>query len=137
MQDFRKLRVWHLARDLELRVINGITPQAARRVPGLRSQAIRAAGSVSANIVEGCGRPLQTEFLQFLGTALASVNVLQKHLMTASDAKIVSPKVSSALNRTLEVERRMLIALMRTLQEHVAHNENSRRDSMNGGTKRG
>ena len=128
--------MWHLARDLELRVINGITLQAARRVPGLRSQAIRAAGSVSANIVEGCGRPLQTEFLQFLGTALASLNELQKHLMTASDAKILSSIDFSALHRTLEVERRMLIALMRTLQEHIAHNENDRRDRVNGANKR-
>ncbi len=76
---------------------------------------------------------MQTEFLQFLGTSLASLNELQKHLLTASDTHILTSKAAASLYRKIELARRMLISLMRTLQEHIAHEENDRRDQKNGG----
>ena len=132
MQDFKKLRVWHLARDVALRVINGLPSNAARKVPGLRGQAIRAAMSVSANIVEGAGRSKRSEFHQFLEIALASLNELQGHLILAHDSAVLTEDVALGLCRHIEIERRMLIALMRTLQEHIAEEEEQRRKKQRG-----
>ncbi len=47
MQDYKKLRVWHLAQELSLDVIEALSKPAVRRVPGLRNQAVRAANSVA------------------------------------------------------------------------------------------
>jgi four helix bundle protein len=73
MQDFKKLRVWHQARLMALQVVRALPIRAARKVPGLRSQAVRAATSVGANLVEGCARATRTEFLHFTEIALGII----------------------------------------------------------------
>lgn len=55
MQDFRKLRVWHQAKDYCVAVY-GVTagfPPDERY--GMTSQLRRASRSIAANIAEGCG----------------------------------------------------------------------------------
>ena len=126
MQDFKRLRVWHLARDLALRVIEAFPQGVSRRVPGLRSQAIRAATSVAANLAEGCTRSTRSEFLHFVEIALGSLNEVEGHLILARDAGVVAIAVHARLQRRLELLRRMIVSLMRTLQRHIAAEESRR-----------
>ena len=79
------------------------------------------------NIVEGAGRSNRSEFHQFLEIALASLNELQGHLLLARDSAVLPDDVALELSRHIEIERRMLIALMRTLQEHIAEEDDRRR----------
>jgi four helix bundle protein len=127
MQDFKKLRVWHLAQELSVAVIEALSGRAVRRVPGLRNQAVRAANSVAANLAEGCGRPSRAEFLRFVGIAIGSANELEAHLGLASRTSILSAEIHATLKQRLYLVRRMLISLMRALEEQIAIDENQTR----------
>jgi four helix bundle protein len=126
VQDFKRLRVWHLARDLALQVIEALPQGASRRVPGLRSQAIRAATSVAANLAEGCARGTRGEFLHFVEIALGSLNELEGHLLLGRDADVLKIAVHTRLQRRIELLRRMLVSLIRALQRHIAAEESRR-----------
>jgi four helix bundle protein len=81
----------------------------------LRSQIIRAAMSVPANIVEGCNQESAKQFSRFLLIALNSATELEYHLITARDLKLVRGEESlSLLSQTIEV-RKMLHGLRRRL----------------------
>ena len=127
MQDFKRLRVWHLAADLALRVIEAFPQGVSRRVPGLRSQVIRAATSVAANLAEGCTRSTRSEFLHFVEIALGSLNEVEGDLILARDADVLARAIHARLQRQLELLRRMIISLMRTLQRHIAAEESRHR----------
>jgi four helix bundle protein len=129
MQDFKKLRVWHLAHELSVKVIRSLPVRIAREIPGLRNQAIRAATSIAANIAEGCARATRTEFLHFIEIAVGSINELEGHLLLARDAGVLHEAPHLALQRDVDLVRRMLISLMLTLQRHIAADESRSRKS--------
>jgi len=130
MQDVKKLRVWHLAQELGLEVIEALSVPAVRRVPGLRNQAVRAANSVAANLAEGCARPSRAEFLRFVGIAIGSANELETHLGLASRASILSAEIHTKLELRLNLVRRMLISLMRVMEQQIAADENRSRQTL-------
>lgn len=120
MQDFKKLRAWHSARDLALEVIDALPERRARRVPGLRAQTIRAATSVSANLAEGCSRATRSEFLHFVEIALGSLGELEAHLLVGWGAAMLPDGAHYKLQLRVAIVRSMLIALQRTLQRRIA-----------------
>jgi len=126
MQDYRKLRVWHLARDLTLNVIEGLPDRVARKVPGLRAQAIRAATSVGANLAEGCSRATRPELLHFAEIALGSLNELDAHLLLARDAGVLAECEYTRLQGHIVHVRRMLLSLLRTIQRRIAEDASAR-----------
>src|SRR5690242_6593168 len=124
MQDFKKLRVWHLAQELTIAVIEALSMTTVRRVPGLRNQTVRAANSVGANLAEGCGKPSRAGFLRFVGIAIASANELEAHLGLARRARILTDATHADLVNRLIMLRRMLISLTRVLEREIADDEN-------------
>jgi four helix bundle protein len=115
MSDFKKLVVWQKAHAMALDAhrIAGRIRRADHAA--LRSQIIRAAMSVPANIVEGCNQESAKQFSRFLLIALNSATELEYHLITARDLKLVRGEESlSLLSQTIEV-RKMLHGLRRRL----------------------
>ena len=77
MRDHTKLRAFVLANEVAI-----LTYRETRKFPkdeiyGLTSQMRRAAVSVPSNIVDGCARESQVEFLRFLEIAFSSLRKLQ------------------------------------------------------------
>jgi four helix bundle protein len=92
MQDFKKLGVWQLAHALRVKVYDVVSTFPRDELYGLRSQSTRAAGSIAANIAEGCGRDGDREFAHFLDIAMGSATELECHLLLARDKGFAPPE---------------------------------------------
>ncbi len=112
MGNFKKLLVWQKAHELSLD-----THHAAARIRGalhlsLRSQIVRAADSIPANIVEGRGTQTDREFAKYIRSAVSSSDELEYHLLSARDRGVLSRALhDSLLERVVEV-RKMLYGLL-------------------------
>ena len=116
MIDFHGLKVWHKAHALTLAVYRETT-HALRRDRGLASQTRRAAASVSANIVEGCGGMSEKELGRFLRISLKSAVELEYHLLLAHDlAYLPDQRYQQLRSATLEVKR-MLMGLLKRIDK--------------------
>jgi four helix bundle protein len=76
MRDHTKLRAFELADELALAIYRISRNFPKDEVYGLTSQMRRAAVSVPSNIVEGCSREGESEYLRFLEVAFGSLREL-------------------------------------------------------------
>ena len=117
MQDYRKLQVWSKAHELTLAVYRATKTFPPDERYGLTSQMRRCSSSVPSNIVEGCGRGSNADFLRFLHVALGSANELEYQLLLCRDLGYITEAVHEDLSsRALEVKR-MLAALTVKLRD--------------------
>ena len=93
MKDFRDLNVWKKAHALTLAAYKVSRSFPKEELFTLTSQMRRAAGSISANIAEGCGRGSDPEFSRFLQVAMGSASELEYHLLLglAPNAQVPVP----------------------------------------------
>jgi four helix bundle protein len=123
VQDFRNLRVWQAAHALTMSVYR-ITARFPRsEAYGLTAQIRRSASSIGANLAEGSGRNGDAEFARFCSIAMGSASELDYQLLLAGDLQFLKPEDYAALaERTAEV-RRMLNALLQTLNRKPAKSQ--------------
>ena len=115
MSDFKQLKVWQKAHTLALD-----THRVACKIRGsnnssLRTQALRAAMSIPANIVESRGQLTRREACRYLRIALNSATELEYHLLTAVELQAISKHQCSTLTSQLVEVRKMLYGLIRSL----------------------
>jgi four helix bundle protein len=115
MSDFKKLLVWQKAHALALNAHRIAMRIRRSHDVALRSQIIRAAMSIPANIVEGRRQDSEKEFARFLRISLNSGCELEYHLIVARDIGVMSDDDSESLLReTIEV-RKMIHGLLNKL----------------------
>jgi len=117
MSDFRKLEVWRKAHALAIHAYRVATGVRRAHDLSLRSQIIRAAMSIPANIVEGRRQSSDKEFARFLRYALNSGCELEYHLIIARDIGVLPEAECSSLERESIEVRRMLHGLL----NRIAH----------------
>jgi four helix bundle protein len=115
VSDFRKLRVWQKALALALSVDRVCKKIRGAQYASLRSQLIRAATSIPANIAEGRRHESEKEFARFLRYAVSSSSELESHLIFAHGSEVISEEdFRSLVSQTIRV-RKMLYALLKCL----------------------
>jgi len=82
---------------------------------GLQSQIRRAAVSVAANLVEGCARPSQREYLHFVSIAIASASELRYLLELSVRLELIAAETVADLSRGYGGVIRRLQALRTSL----------------------
>lgn len=80
MRDHTKLRAFELADEVALLIYQVTANFPKDELYGLTAQMRRAAVSVPSNIVEGCARSSQADYLRFLFIAFGSLRELHYQL---------------------------------------------------------
>jgi four helix bundle protein len=66
---------------------------------GLRSQLLRAAASIAANIPEGAGQQSQARFARFLEIAISSTHELDNHIELAQSLEMIDSRQADGAAR--------------------------------------
>ncbi|MCL2623761.1 MAG: four helix bundle protein [Planctomycetaceae bacterium] len=83
MRDHNKLRAFQLADEVALLVYRHTTAFPKEERYGLTSQMRRCAVSIASNIVEGCARHTQNDYLRFLDIAYGGTRELEYQISLA------------------------------------------------------
>ena len=93
------------------------------RVPGLRSQLLRAASSVPSNIVEGYGTSSPKEFARYLDMSLKSVKELEYHLLRLHEAGYIGRTKYLRLDAKITNVRRQLYSFTQAVRRRKDKDE--------------
>jgi len=104
MRDHTKLRAFEMADEIAVLLYQVTVDFPREERYGLTSQMRRAAVSVPSNIVEGCARDSQADYLRFLTMAFGSLRELHYQLGLAKrlgflrngDSLLIEPKIVEA-----------------------------------------
>jgi four helix bundle protein len=80
MRDHKKLRTFEMADEVAVLLYQVTEGFPKEELFGLTSQMRRAAVSVPSNIVEGCARDSQADYVRFLNIAFGSLRELHYQL---------------------------------------------------------
>lgn len=122
MQDFRKLKVWHLAHELTLETYKATSRFPAHEQYGLTAQMRRSAASIPTNLAEGCGRHGDAELIRFAQIAMGSASELEYQLLLSRDLNYLNDKKYEDLNARLIEVKKMLSSLISRLRASTSPN---------------
>lgn len=116
MRDHTKLRAFELADQFALLVYKATTNFPREELFGLTSQIRRAAVSVPSNIVEGCARPTQADYVKFLDIAYGSASEAKYQLSLALRLGYLDGNSNDSLVACADELTRVLSGLIRSLR---------------------
>ena len=118
MRDYHKLEIWRRAHALAIAIHEVAVKMRGSRFAGLRSQLTRAADSIAANIVEGCGAASGREFARFLEVSIKASSETEHHLLSARDRQALTESKWQKLSaETVEVRRMTYAYRKRVLED--------------------
>jgi len=116
MRDHTKLKAFELADEVVVLVYQITAGFPKEELYGLTSQIRRAAVSVPSNIVEGCARDSQADYLRFLSIAFGSLRELRYQLdLSRRLGFLKGEEAGHVQSRILETEK-VLNALICSLR---------------------
>jgi four helix bundle protein len=114
MRDHRNLRAFELADQLALAVYQTTKTFPKDEIFGMTSQIRRAAVSVPSNIVEGCARNSNADFLRFLDIAFGSGRELEYQLSLATRLGYIDQGESQQLDAIVNELMKVLSGLIKS-----------------------
>jgi four helix bundle protein len=116
MQDFRRLKVWEKAHQLNLRIADLVDGYPQKELFCLAPQMRKSAGSIPTNIAEGCGRGSDADFGRFLQIAMGSACELEYQLIFSHARKYLTAELYAELEADVLEVKRMLASLLNRLR---------------------
>jgi len=117
MRDHTKLRAFELSDEVAVFIYRLTRNFSTEEMYGLASQMRRAAVSVPSNIVEGCTRESQSEYLRFLEIAFGSLRELHYQFSLSKRLSYCSEESGSATDSKILEAEKVLAALIRSLRK--------------------
>jgi four helix bundle protein len=116
LRDYKKYEVWGKAHELVLYVYKEIVPSFPKTEQyELMRQMKRAAYSIPFNIVEGCGRNSDKDFVHFLDMSLGSAHELE-YCFLARDLEFIEAEKYKALFEKVNEIKAKLINLIKSIR---------------------
>lgn len=117
MRDHTKLRAFELADEVAFLIYQTTSGFPREELYGLTSQMRRAAVSVPSNIVEGCARDTQADYLRFLVIAFGSLRELHYQLSLSNRLGFLSNQDLSQIAPIIVETEKVMNALIRALKK--------------------
>src|SRR5262245_36835798 len=106
MRDYHRLEIWRRAHALAVALHDVAREMRGAEFATLRSQLTRAADSIAANIVEGCGAWSSREFARYLAVSIKSAFETEHHLLSARDRRgITTEQWEKYSTETVEIRK--------------------------------
>jgi len=118
MRDHTKLRAFELADEVAVMIYRVTAKFPREEIYGLISQLRRAAISVPSNIVEGCARDSQADYLRFLTIAFGSLRELHYQLELSKRLGFLDEEAFSLIEPKIIETEKVLGGLIRSLKEN-------------------
>jgi four helix bundle protein len=118
MRDHKKLKAFQLADEVVLSIYRITRLFPKEELFGLTSQMRRAAVSVPSNIVEGCARESQIEYLRFLEIAFGSLRELHYQFELSERLGYFKKSEDSTCETKIIETEKVLSALLRSMRKH-------------------
>ena len=119
MRDHNKLRAFELADNIAIQIYKLTKKYPKDELYGLISQMRRSAVSVPSNIVEGCARQSQGEYLRFLDIAFGSLRELHYQLNLSERLGFVETQDTQPIEAEIIEAEKVINALIRSLRKPV------------------
>ena len=116
MRDHSKLRAFELADELAFRIYKVTARFPKEELYGLTAQIRRAAVSVPSNIVEGCARESEADYLRFLSIAFGSLRELHYQFTLAKRLKFINEKGTQEVEPMILETEKVLNGLIRSIK---------------------
>ena len=115
----KRLDAWKKSVDfvVEIYQITKVFPK--EELFGLAQQMRRSAVSIPSNIAEGCSRKNDTETIQFLYIAIASVSELETQLIIANRVGYISEQEIKKTLIALDEIKRAIVGLIKALKNRL------------------
>ena len=114
MRDHTKLKAFQLADELVLKIYSATQRFPQQEMFGLTAQVRRSALSTPSNIVEGCARHSESDYIRFLDMAYGSARELQYQISVAYRLGYLTDL--ECLNQDCEEVSKTLNGLIRSLR---------------------
>jgi four helix bundle protein len=117
MRDHTKLRAFELADDVALLIYRATSKFPQEELYGITSQMRRAAVSVHSNIVEGCARESQADYLRFLSISFGSLRELSYQVSLSKRLGFLNSQDWSRIEPKITETEKVLGGLIRSLRD--------------------
>lgn len=117
MRDHTKLKAFELADEVAILIYRITAEFPKAELYGLTSQMRRAAVSVPSNIVEGCARDSQTDYLRFLTIAFGSLRELHYQLSLSIRLGFLEEQDTLLIEAKIIEAEKVLNGLIRALRK--------------------
>lgn len=118
MRDYKKLDIWKKYHLLTKQIYADVLPiMPIEERYALTSQLRRSTYSIPLNIVEGCGKNSNKDFLHYLDNALGSAHEVEYTCYLIYDIGFIKKELYDVINNAVNELKAMVIAFIKFLRD--------------------